>query len=94
MRAPPHRYVVAPFNLLDERLGGWEEKQLTANNSDELVFRCHASFVLRIDQQAPARPNVGLLMDKGMGSPALTKDVDHPAKLRERYLVHTPVLTQ
>ena len=33
-------------------------------------------------------------MDKGVSSPAVSKDVDHPAELRERYLVHPPVLTQ
>ncbi len=35
MRAPPHRDIGAPFDLLDERFCGWEEKQLTANDRDE-----------------------------------------------------------
>jgi hypothetical protein len=94
VRAPPHWDVAVPFDLFDKRLGGREEEQLAANDSDELIFRCHSGFVLRLDQEPSARPDVRLLMDKGVSSPAVTKDVDHPAKLGERYLVHPAVLAQ
>ena len=33
-------------------------------------------------------------MDKGVGSPALTEDVDHPAELRQGHLVYAAVLAQ
>jgi hypothetical protein len=65
MRAPAHRNLGAPLNFLNTRFCGWEEKQLTANDSNKLALRCHPSFVLDLDKQLSTRLDVRLLVDKG-----------------------------
>jgi hypothetical protein len=83
VRTPAHRDVAAPFNFLNKRFCGWEEEQqLAANNRDELVFRRDSGFILGLDKKPPTGPDVGMLVDERVGSPALTEDVDHPEDLR------------
>ena len=82
MRVPAHRDVATPFDSLNKRFCRWEKKQLAANDSNELVFRCHSGLLLRLDKKLSTWPHVGLVVDQGVGSLALSEDVDHPAELR------------
>ena len=57
VRAPAHRDVAAPFDLLNKRFcGREEEQQLAANNRDELVFRRDSGFILGLDKKPPTGP--------------------------------------